>query len=403
MARTRRGPSIDSREARFTTLDKRPQPYWTKLSSGLSLGVYWGTKGGTWYVRRKRKPGDPGSGRWQQIRIGACDDYDDPDGKKVLSHKQAVAEAHRLDGREIEERVEEAAQEGYTVAKCFDDYFKWREVEGGNTYIQRCNYRAHIKDVFGDRVVASLRFQEIEDWKNDLADGRSRATCNRVLTDLKAALNRAPRNKVGSRKEWREVRKFKKTDNPRVDYLQAKEAKRLLNACPPDFRNIVRAGLLSGGRYGELCKTQVRDFDGDAGTLRFTETKSGKLRHVPLTDEGVEHFRLWVAGKKSRDPLFTKANGEPWGPVHQARRMRNACAVAKIDPAVGFHALRHSYASLLVLQGVPLKFVSEALGHADSRMVEIHYAHLQKSDAAGKAIRGALPSFGAVDRKVQTL
>ena len=50
-------------------------------------------------------------------------------------------------------------------------------------------------------------------------------------------------------------------------YLQLAECTRLINACPPDFRRMVEAALLTGMRYGELCALDVGDFNPDAGTV----------------------------------------------------------------------------------------------------------------------------------------
>ena len=91
------------------------------------------------------------------------------------------------------------------------------------------------------------------------------------------------------------------------------------------------------------------------------------------------------------------------GKVHeQIRRIRAACAHAKIEPAVSFHALLHSYASLLIKGGVPLPHVAKALGHGSIRMVEIHYGHLAPSDVAD-AVRANLPNFGAEKSNVTRL
>jgi hypothetical protein len=46
---------------------------------------------------------------------------------------------------------------------------------------------------------------------------------------------------------------------------------------------------------------------------------------------------------------------------------------------VTFHELRHTYASTLINQGVPLKVIAEQLGHVDTRMVEEHYGHLAQT------------------------
>jgi integrase len=70
-----------------------------------------------------------------------------------------------------------------------------------------------------------------------------------------------------------------------------------------------------------------------------------------------------------------------------------ACRAASIEPAVNFHALRHSFASALVEAGTPLAFVAEALGDSDTRMVSKHYAHLSPN-VVHAAIRANMPEYG---------
>ena len=75
--------------------------------------------------------------------------------------------------------------------------------------------------------------------------------------------------------------------------------------------------------------------------------------------------------------------------------MAKACERAKIKPPISFHSLRHSWASLAVMAGVPLLVVARNLGHADARMVEKHYGHLAQSYIVD-AIRVGAPRFGMV-------
>jgi integrase len=82
-----------------------------------------------------------------------------------------------------------------------------------------------------------------------------------------------------------------------------------------------------------------------------------------------------------------------WAKSHQARPMREAVERAKIKPVIGFHGLRHTWASLAVMAGMPLMVVARNLGHADTRMVERHYGHLAPSYIAD-AIRKSAPRFG---------
>ena len=138
---------------------------------------------------------------------------------------------------------------------------------------------------------------------------------------------------------------------------------------------------------------QAQDFIPDAGAVLVREAKSGKSRHIPLTDEGRANFDHWTAGKLRGERIFTRSDGGPWGKDHQTRRMADACKIAKIEPAVSLHDLRNTYGSLLAMRGVPLQVIAAVLGHADTRMTERHYAHLQDSYVA-QTIRANLPNFG---------
>jgi integrase len=188
-----------------------------------------------------------------------------------------------------------------------------------------------------------------------------------------------------------------------VQRLTQDQARRLCNVCDPDFRPLVEAALLTGCRYGELFAERAGDFDAQSGTLLIAQSKSGKARRVPLTEEGKALFAALAAGKLEDELLITKANGSAWGKSEQSRRIKDACGVAQIRPPISFHALRHSYASMLVEAGTPLAFVADALGHTDTRMVEKHYAHLAPN-YIHDAIRANLPKFGVdLSTKVQKL
>ena len=86
---------------------------------------------------------------------------------------------------------------------------------------------------------------------------RRRASANRVLTMLKAALNHAyDEGHVSNCDAWgRKLRnRYREVEVARVRYLNLAEAQRLLNACDADFRPLVRAALETGCRYSELAR-----------------------------------------------------------------------------------------------------------------------------------------------------
>ena len=116
-----------------------------------------------------------------------------------------------------------------------------------------------------------------------------------------------------------------------------------------------------------------------------------------LGAEGGDFFGSVVAGRPGDALMFPRADGRPWGAAHQQKPMAEACRRAGIVPQANFHALRHTYASHLVMNGAPLIVVATNLGHSDTRMVEKFYGHMSK-DYIARAVRTAAPSFGIVER-----
>src|SRR5262249_22076032 len=157
----------------------------------------------------------------------------------------------------------------------------------------------------------------------DDEDGRRarRVTANRTWTVLRAALNHAFHDgEVEHDTAWRKVRPFRSVEVARARYLTVAEAKRLTNACDPEFRPLMQAALQTGCRYGELIWLTVADYNPDAGTVSIRRSKSGKARHVILTNEGTALFAALTAGHAGDELIFRK--DKPWGASHQARPMR---------------------------------------------------------------------------------
>jgi integrase len=151
-----------------------------------------------------------------------------------------------------------------------------------------------------------------------------------------------------------------------------------------------------------LIRLRVSDFNADAGAVAVRQSKSGKARYIVLTREGVELFAALTAGCAGDELILRRPNGEPWRTANQARRMRDAVERAKIEPLISFHGLRHTWASLSVMAGMPLLVVARNLGHVDTRMVEKHYGHLAPSYLTDEVRKNA-PKFGIKPTNVRTL
>jgi len=230
------------------------------------------------------------------------------------------------------------------------------------------------------------------------AKRRRQATANRLLSVLKAALNRAWRQgRVQNDVEWRRVKPFANVDQPRLRFLSKDECRRLLNASPPDFRHLAYGTLYTGLRVGELCSLRASDIAD--GSLRVWQSKSGKPRTVPLSSEGQRFFDELRAGRPPDAALFLRKDGQPWHRTAVSRAMRDVSIAARLEPPAKFHDLRRTYASLLINAGASAETIQKLLGHSDTRMTLRVYAHLLDSTLA-KEVEAKLPSFGFVSGNV---
>jgi integrase len=411
MADPRREVDLSTPTARRRVRPKSNSlPYWRFIAEGRHLGYrpHRGTADlGTWCARLY-----VGGRSYIYSTLGTADDRAPADGDAVLTYRQALEKAQAwCDGEERKAKgLAPREPASYTVAQCMTDYLGWYAAHRKALGSARLAVEAHILPALGGRQVSALTPRQIREWHQGLAaapprlrsapgapakwrviegtDGtrKRKATANRVFTILKAALNFAfSEGRVASDEAWRRVKPFKGVDAAKISFLDHDQASHLLNGCDPDFGRLVRAALLSGCRYGELIALRVADYQPDSRSIHIRQSKGNKARHVYLNDEAVSFFETLTATRPGTATLFLRADGLPWGTAHQSRRMKAGCKVARIKPAVSFHILRHTYASLYLMGGGSLPALAAQLGHADTRMTIRHYGHLADSWRAAEA------------------
>jgi integrase len=188
-----------------------------------------------------------------------------------------------------------------------------------------------------------------------------------------------------------------------------------------------RVLAFTGMRRGELLGLRWRDLDLDATRLSVRRsvgvvktkgkgeqlvegsTKSGRERVVDLdrqTVEALRRYRVARAGldlRLARDDalIFGDLEGGYLNPDRFSRRVTRALAAcasqpdAPTLPTIRVHDLRHTHATLLLANGIPVKVVSERLGHATVTITMEIYQHVlpgMQAEAAAKfaAIVGGL-------------
>lgn len=141
------------------------------------------------------------------------------------------------------------------------------------------------------------------------------------------------------------------------------------------------------------------------GELVVTEPKTEKSKRVIYLSPASERVLKAVRLRQKEDRLkagsvwvqtnyiFTTETGEPCDPRNALRALKSAAKKADL-PGVGLHTLRHSAATVMIENGVPLKVVSEILGHFSVSITGDIYGHVspdvsaQAMDALGAALDG---------------
>lgn len=161
----------------------------------------------------------------------------------------------------------------------------------------------------------------------------------------------------------------------------------------------------TGLRRGEMLSLTRRDLDPSRGFLYVREkkgfrTKSGSERAVPIRGVARALAEKIIAGEvlpanDPRTPIFRDADGRLISPDRVTRRFKFYVEKSGIPQAehATLHWLRHTTATWLIEQGVPMPVVSKVLGHSSTQVTAKFYSHI--SDAATeKAMRAVFGDEG---------
>ncbi|MEV1331497.1 tyrosine-type recombinase/integrase [Micromonospora costi] len=299
---------------------------------------------------------------------------------------------------------------------------QWRQAQPhrpNTAYNKASQLTKHAYPVLGTRPLAAIRPSEIQAWVTglDLAPSSVRPVYSTVRAIFAAAVRdrliaRSPADRKDNRISLPEL------PRKHVVPLTVEQVERILKNLPVAYRltGLVAAG--AGLRQGEVFGLQAVDVDLDARTLkvdRQVQLVDSRPTVAPLKNR--PSYRTVPIGQVLADALKAHLDDRPdgflfldagGGPLHRSRFgdnvWRPAVKAAGL-PGVGFHELRHFYASALIRAGLSVKVVSARLGHGNAAETLNTYSHLWPDDedrtrqAIDDALKAHVPHMRPSDGK----
>lgn len=164
-------------------------------------------------------------------------------------------------------------------------------------------------------------------------------------------------------------------NNYKDDFFTSEEIKTMIAEAPEHLALAIRIQIETGLRPGNVYSLQFSDIAEDGTiTLQAERMKNGETFVTSISSSLLHAIKVYAMKNGYREYLFPSRTGS--GHVHDMRSAwTTMCSKAKVTGTP--HKLRHSFASIMLAQDVPLVVVSELMGHQDIGITKKRYGHLE--------------------------
>ncbi|MBM4396156.1 MAG: site-specific integrase [Deltaproteobacteria bacterium] len=245
---------------------------------------------------------------------------------------------------------------------------------------KRIDLTRHLVPFFGNQEMREITAQDVERLKAEKLKTLSPKTVNNILACLKKLFNSAVE---WGRLEFNPIARVKKLHEPEYewDFLTRDESEAFLAELDSRWFPLFATLLWTGMRIGEALALRWDDIEWRSGKVlvrrslfhkEFVTPKSGKPREIPMNSRLVEVLK--AARHERGELVFCTLDGKVLDQANVKRPFFAALRKAGLR-IIRVHDLRHSFASQLAIEGLPLKVIQELLGHQSMAMT-LRYAHL---------------------------
>lgn len=272
-----------------------------------------------------------------------------------------------------------------TIKEAADRYFSSviqpKNNRANSKKAERYSLNAIVRKFSPTTRLDNIKSEDLARWRDQmLSQGYAPATANRYMASLRAIMNRA-------HSEWNALKVVPQfhllpLDNNRCRYLSIEEENAILEKSPPHLKRLIVFLIDTGARLSEALDLTWNHVDlknTNHPSIILTKTKNGHPRRIPLTKRATKILeRLGTDNLDRSQSVFLyqpPGNSQPVSFKSPFTAWKTALKNAGVDQSLRIHDLRHTFASRLVSQGVPIFDVSKLLGHKSITMT-MRYAHL---------------------------
>ena len=360
---------------------RKKTDYYDEAITGFVLECR-STGGKTFYLRYQ----DAG-GRQRQHKIAA---YGDLSVAEVRKEAQRLRSAVVLgsDPAAVKTETRAVPTYGEFVGRHLDHAKTYqRSYETTEMYVRR-----HILPRWHRVRMSDITKADVAQWLADkTSEGLALATVEKIRVTLGRSFSLAMEWDVPgvTRNPTIGIRR-PPINNARNRYLNVAEAKRL-QAAVAESRNtqlkyIVGLLLLTGARVSELLDAEWRHIDLERRAWLIPTSKTGKPRHVPLSQAAID---LIAQVPRFGDCRYLLPNPTTLKPFTEIKHAWQAARDKALLPGLRIHDLRHSAASFMINAGIDLFAVGRVLGHADHKST-MRYSHLANDTLLAAVEAGSL-------------
>jgi integrase len=291
-------------------------------------------------------------------------------------------------------------EEGQQVSTVRDSIASWLEAKKPETspatydsYKTACDGFLEFLGQRADGDIASITRKDLTKFRNTLSSSHAPNTTNRYVQVLKMVFKGAKRDGCVLENVAEDVDTVKNTAEGIKRAFTIPELQAILSVADDEWKSLIRFGLYTGQRLGDLAVLTWANIDMQRGEIRLTTQKTGKRRTLPICEEMAAHILQLPSSDDSSSPIHPRAFDvvERQGKVatlsnwfvdvlaeaglREKRTHRTSATGRRRQSSLSFHSLRHTANSLLKDAGVPQAVVQELIGHSSEAM-SARYTHV---------------------------